>query len=344
MDRSSRAGRPLTQWCFDLLEQTATEENIPYTLSAAPKFTGTDADAIHSAHHGIPTGLISVPNRYMHSPNEMVTLSDLDATANLLAGFNPPGHPRNGLHPTLMAILNPEPIAKKLHAAFCRDESRTELLHIAAREIRAAGGPYTSVYMYMLDETGKTLALEAFDGRETEHTSIPIGRGLCGKAVTEARNLNIADVNAETEYLACNIYTKSELIVLIRRHDDILGQIDIDSDVVDGFDQDEEGRRPWCGRRTRRPSVSAKHSGRGYSPTRRGFVYPRGRRGAAGCGAPRRTGSASRLLVTAVRRARYWAHIVLLRSAGRRSVTGRSRHADRLSRTRGGPGCAGNPF
>jgi GAF domain-containing protein len=138
------------------------------------------------------------------------------------------------------AALKSEPIVKALHAAFCRDVGRTDLLKLAATRIRAAGPPYTSVYMYMLNENGDTLDLEAFDGRETEHTAIPVGKGLCGKAVTDETDLNIPDVTASPEYLACNLDTRSELIVLIRLHQEILGQIDIDSDVPDGFDSAEE--------------------------------------------------------------------------------------------------------
>lgn len=138
------------------------------------------------------------------------------------------------------AALKPEPIVKALHAAFCRDAARPELLQMAAARIRAAGPPYTSVYLYMLNDAGDTLELEAFDGRETEHTAIPVGKGLCGKAVTDRADLNVPDVSASPEYLACNLDTRSELIVLIRRHEEILGQIDIDSDVPDGFDGAEE--------------------------------------------------------------------------------------------------------
>ncbi len=141
---------------------------------------------------------------------------------------------------TTKAVLRAEPIVKKLHAAFCRDVSRQDLLQLAASEIRKVGAPYASVYMFMLDDTGQTLILEAFDGRETEHVRIPIGRGLCGKAIVEQRDVNVSDVRAEKEYLACNLETQSELIVLIRRHSRILGQIDIDSDVADGFDRHEE--------------------------------------------------------------------------------------------------------
>ena len=72
---------------FDLLVAAAEREQIPFTIQAAPKYTGTDADAIYTAHRGIATGLVSVPNRYMHSPNEMVALEDLERAARLLAAF-----------------------------------------------------------------------------------------------------------------------------------------------------------------------------------------------------------------------------------------------------------------
>ncbi|HYR30320.1 MAG TPA: M42 family metallopeptidase [Gemmatimonadales bacterium] len=70
---------------FDLLVECAEAEKIPYTVQAAPHDTGTDADAIYNVLRGVPTGLVSVPNRYMHSPNEMVALEDLQRAARLLA-------------------------------------------------------------------------------------------------------------------------------------------------------------------------------------------------------------------------------------------------------------------
>lgn len=72
---------------FELLAETAEREKIPYQLQAAPRDTGTDADAIATAHRGVATGLVSVPNRYMHSPNEVVDLGDLERAAALLAAF-----------------------------------------------------------------------------------------------------------------------------------------------------------------------------------------------------------------------------------------------------------------
>ncbi len=80
-------GSAVSPMVFDLLVRCAEEEQIPYTVQAAPRDTGTDADAIHNALRGIPTGLVSVPNRYMHSPNEMVAMEDVERVARLLAGF-----------------------------------------------------------------------------------------------------------------------------------------------------------------------------------------------------------------------------------------------------------------
>lgn len=72
---------------FERLLAAAEAEGIPVTLSAAPVRTGTDADAIAPARAGIPTGLVSVPNRYMHSPNELVSLDDLASAIRLIARF-----------------------------------------------------------------------------------------------------------------------------------------------------------------------------------------------------------------------------------------------------------------
>lgn len=69
------------------LENAARSEGIPYTLEATPRGTGTDADAYAPARSGIPTGVVSVPNRYMHSPNELISLDDLDAAIRLIAAF-----------------------------------------------------------------------------------------------------------------------------------------------------------------------------------------------------------------------------------------------------------------
>jgi L-methionine (R)-S-oxide reductase len=137
-----------------------------------------------------------------------------------------------------MAALDSDRIVAALRGAFAREEGREGLLRIAAEKIRAAGPPYTSVYLYMLH--GNELVLEAYAGRNTDHTRIPVGVGVCGTAVALGKDQNVPDVRAVENYLACNSWTRSELVVLIRRGSLILGQIDIDSDVPDPFTAEEE--------------------------------------------------------------------------------------------------------
>ncbi len=127
------------------------------------------------------------------------------------------------------------PIVRALRAAHLHDASRADLLQLACDRLRGLGAPYTSVYAYMLRDGGSELVLEAFSGRKTEHTRIPVGRGVCGTAVATGQDQNVPDVAAIGNYLACNLETKAELVVLIRRGETTLGQLDIDSDVPAGF-------------------------------------------------------------------------------------------------------------
>jgi L-methionine (R)-S-oxide reductase len=137
-----------------------------------------------------------------------------------------------------MTVLDADRVIAALRGAFAREVGRGELLHTAAEKIRAAGPPYTSVYLYMLH--GDELVLEAYAGRETGHTRISVGKGVCGTAVATGQDQNVPDVRAVDNYIACNAWTRSELVVLVRRGSTILGQIDIDSDHPDPFTPDEE--------------------------------------------------------------------------------------------------------
>ena len=80
-------GSTLDPQLFELLHATAEDAGIPFTLAATARYTGTDADAVHISRGGIPTGVVSIPLRYMHSPVEMVQLDDVENTAKLIAAF-----------------------------------------------------------------------------------------------------------------------------------------------------------------------------------------------------------------------------------------------------------------
>ncbi len=80
-------GSTLHPAVFELLHETAEAEGIPFTIEASARATGTDADAVQLSRGGIPTGLVSIPLRYMHSPVELVQLDDVENTAKLVAAF-----------------------------------------------------------------------------------------------------------------------------------------------------------------------------------------------------------------------------------------------------------------
>ena len=87
---------------------------------------------------------------------------------------------------------------------------------------------------------GDSLILDEYVGAETDHTVIPVGRGVCGTAIAERANQVVPDVREIDNYLACSTTTRSEIVVLIERKGELLGQIDIDSHTVNQFDESDE--------------------------------------------------------------------------------------------------------
>lgn len=107
------------------------------------------------------------------------------------------------------------------------------LLDRVAVSLKENFAHYTGVYLYLLD--GETLILNRSRGRPTEHTHIPIGAGICGRAARIKQTVLVDDVNVDAEYIACSLETRSEIVVPIMRGDRVFGEIDIDSDVPAAF-------------------------------------------------------------------------------------------------------------
>jgi putative aminopeptidase FrvX len=80
-------GSTLSPKVTELLIETAEAEGIEHSIAASGRGTSTDADVLQISRAGIPTGVVSIPLRYMHSPVEMVDLRDVEATIELLAAF-----------------------------------------------------------------------------------------------------------------------------------------------------------------------------------------------------------------------------------------------------------------
>jgi len=115
---------------------------------------------------------------------------------------------------------------------------RGRLLRDEAMNLLSQIPNYNWCGVYRLE--GDMLLLDEYVGEATDHTRIPVGKGVCGTAVAENKNQVVEDVNALANYLSCSISTVSEIVVLIRQGEKILGQIDVDGHTRGAFDETDE--------------------------------------------------------------------------------------------------------
>ena len=113
--------------------------------------------------------------------------------------------------------------------------SGRQALQEVCRFLRQSFSHYPWVGVYRLE--GRTLVLDAWEGPQaTEHTRIPLERGICGQAAREGRTVIVDDVNADPNYLACFLETRAEIVVPIHHEGQVVGEIDIDGSSVKAFD------------------------------------------------------------------------------------------------------------
>ena len=135
-----------------------------------------------------------------------------------------------------MSVARPAATAAVLQvdAILSRLAGRDALAEVC-RFLAASFAHYHWVGVYRRE--GEELVLAAYEGpAATEHTRIPIDRGLCGRAVRDAATVTVDDVRASPEYLACFLSTRSEIVVPIFVARTVVGEIDIDSDRLAAFD------------------------------------------------------------------------------------------------------------
>jgi GAF domain-containing protein len=126
------------------------------------------------------------------------------------------------------------PALLQIDAILGRVDGRFALGEVC-RFLRRSFSHYRWVGVYRRD--GEALVLDAWDGpAPTEHTRIPIDRGVCGRAVREERTVIVDDVREAPEYLACFRETRAEIVVPVRDGADVIGEIDIDGNEVRAYD------------------------------------------------------------------------------------------------------------
>ena len=132
------------------------------------------------------------------------------------------------LKPKIQEILN--------HKTRTRDEKLFEICSF----LKEAVSYYDWVGFYFRNGEKEELILGPYAGSPTDHTIIPFGKGICGQVAISNQNFVVPDVNAQDNYIACSFTVKSEIVVPLFVNDENIGQIDIDSHVLNPFSERDE--------------------------------------------------------------------------------------------------------
>ncbi|MGH9482508.1 MAG: GAF domain-containing protein [Terriglobales bacterium] len=118
------------------------------------------------------------------------------------------------------------------------DRAAMPLMRALVGLFKARVPHYHWVGIYLLH--GDELRLGPFAGAPSSHARIPLGQGICGAAARDARPVIVPDVHADARYLACSLATRSEIVVPILDGSKVLGEIDIDSDQPNAFNEHDQ--------------------------------------------------------------------------------------------------------
>ena len=132
--------------------------------------------------------------------------------------------------------LQPKVIEILEQSIIARDEKLLQICQLLETNINY----YTWVGFYFADHETQTLHLGPYVGATTDHTVIPFGKGICGQVAVSNQNFVVPDVGAQDNYIACSFTVKSEIVVPLFVNGQNVGQIDIDSDVLNPFTESDE--------------------------------------------------------------------------------------------------------
>lgn len=132
--------------------------------------------------------------------------------------------------------LKPKVIEITSSSIFSREEKLFKICELLSKAVAY----YDWVGFYFANHDTQTLHLGPYVGAETDHTVIPFGKGICGQVAVSNANFVVPDVVAQDNYIACSFTVKSEIVVPIFVDGQNIGQIDIDSHVLNPFTAADE--------------------------------------------------------------------------------------------------------
>lgn len=132
--------------------------------------------------------------------------------------------------------LQPKVTAITTDSILSRDEKLLAICQLLNENV----AHYNWVGFYFANQGERTLHLGPYVGAPTDHTVIPFGKGICGQVAESNNNFVVPDVAAQDNYIACSFTVKSEIVVPLFVNGINIGQIDIDSHVLDPFTTEDE--------------------------------------------------------------------------------------------------------
>lgn len=133
-----------------------------------------------------------------------------------------------------------EDLKPKIKKIILEDKNREEKLLAVCQLLHDSVSSYNWVGFYFAQQETRTLHLGPYVGDPTDHTVIPFGKGICGQVAESHQNFVVPDVKAQDNYIACSLTVKSEIVVPLFVDGVNIGQIDIDSHVINPFTEDDE--------------------------------------------------------------------------------------------------------
>ncbi len=118
--------------------------------------------------------------------------------------------------------------------------TRSEILLNTCKLLKDKVYYYDWVGFYLPDEQNSNLMLDSYVGKPTEHTMIPVGKGVCGQVAESSKLKIVQDVSQEENYIACSIDVQSEIVVPVLKDGKFVAEIDIDSHSPSPFSADDE--------------------------------------------------------------------------------------------------------
>lgn len=136
-----------------------------------------------------------------------------------------------------------KPLVKSFIATYAKEPNlaMTKVCELLQKEV----SHYDWVGFYFAVPEKRELHLRAFAGIPTDHTVIPFGKGICGQVAESNSNFVVPDVQAQDNYIACSIHVKAEIVIPLFKDGVNIGQIDIDSNTANAFNEEDEDFLVW---------------------------------------------------------------------------------------------------